>query len=114
MIPWRQKLFHGCLLLGLTWAFYHTFRNQGYEAAWYPLEAVMDFTAIPPFRHRVLMALLARGSQAAIPGLSVLYAYLLSQLAAIVLTLLALDAWSRLFLRPPLAILFDPFIPRAA
>jgi hypothetical protein len=98
MNRWRQNLFDLCVWVGVTWACYHVFRNQGYEAEWYPLEPVIDFTADPPFRHRLLMALPARLLMETVAGLSVLYAFLLTQLIAIALAVGVMMVWSRLFI----------------
>jgi hypothetical protein len=72
--------------------------NSQYEGAWMPISVAMSNPAsLPIFGHRLLFVWIADGFHAAIPGLSYLRSYYLSQSLASVLAIYALGRWSALF-----------------
>jgi hypothetical protein len=59
--------------------------NSGFEGKWYELESAVRLTADPPYVHRVLFPLAARGVLATWHALSVKKAFLLTQLVTLLL-----------------------------
>jgi hypothetical protein len=84
------------IFAGCAWACFHALWYGGASMEWYPLDEVMDFSAAPPFNHRVLLVVLARGIRALAPGHSPRFYFLVTQLPAIGLALYALRRWAAL------------------
>ena len=75
------------LLLACTAAIVRIILLDSFNGAWYPVVRALDFTADPPFRHRVLFVWLANLLRMAVPRLSPFQAYLASQVPAVMLAL---------------------------
>ena len=99
----RRALFTVLVQLALTWSCYQALRGLGWQGWWYNIDDVLNFGVDPPFRHRILFVLLARGCQFLVPRLGAMYAFQLSQLVAIFLALFVIRKWSELFVDTRLA-----------
>jgi len=93
-----------------TFTCVYVLRAMGSEGPWYPLRDAMDFTAIPPFRHRVLFVLLARAVQFAFPAFHDPRCYFVSQSAAAAVAFWAIRPWVARFIAPRLATLSRPLL----
>ncbi|AVR97168.1 hypothetical protein C9I28_17110 [Pseudoduganella armeniaca] len=76
---------------------------NGYEGDWYRLGQILGWTGAPPFQHRVLFVWLAQLLRALLPDMPVLGAYLVTQIVALALALLAVRLFCTLFIRRDLA-----------
>ncbi len=92
-----NRILSFCMLGGCSWVCFHTLIHHGYEGEWYLIEDMMNFVGNSPFNHRILLVLPANLLKLALPGLSAVQAYCLSQLVPIVLTFYFVMRWAKLF-----------------
>jgi len=84
--------------------------QSGFEGPWYRLQDAMSFTAIPPFRHRILFVLVARAIEAVRPAFHAPRCYFLSQVLAAGIAFWAIRPWAARFVAPAGAALSRPLL----
>jgi len=85
-------------MIGCSAAVFIFFWLKGFEGEWYPIQALMTNPhSVPIFGHRLLWVWLADAIKHLAPSLSYLRCFLLSQMAAAVLTIWMIGRWSALF-----------------
>jgi len=70
---------------------------QGSDSPWYPIGKAFDFTADPPYVHRVFFVLIARFAQS-LTGMSVLHSFFVSQFVALLLAMTAVWKLAEIFI----------------
>lgn len=95
---WRRRVYDAVFTLSITCAVMIFLIRMTYEGPWAPLKVIMWHPSEAPiFGHRLLFAWLARALQWAVPRISDLQSFYMSQGVATLLALYALRRWSCLF-----------------
>lgn len=106
----QPDLFDRIVFLFCTGAFYVFLVRFGSEREWNPVAQVMNFTADPPFQHRVMFVVPAQALRALFPSISYFDSFLWSQMLAAVLALWAVKRLASLFIRQDLAFIAQPLL----
>jgi hypothetical protein len=93
-----------------TYGLIHVLYFIGAEGSWLTLRDALGFTAGPPFNHRVLFVLIARGFRLLRPGLHDPAVYFLSQIIAGAAAMWLIQPWARRFVPGSVAVWSRPLL----
>jgi len=94
-----KRILNFCVLIGCSWACFHSLLYQGYQGDWYVIEDLMNYNGWSPFQQRILFILFAKTIKYLIPGLTYIQSYCISQIVPIVLAFYFMKKWAELFIR---------------
>lgn len=89
----RERLVLPVVVLACAAAILRTILFDSFDGPWLPVARVMDYTADPPWNHRLLFVWLANAVRALIPGTTAFQAYFASQAVAAFLALGLVAQW---------------------
>lgn len=93
MSPSTRVVFEGSVIVVCAAVLLRGLVVWGVDGPWSPVARALDFTADPPFRHRVLFVWIANAARTIIPSLTPFESYFLSQVPAVLLAVGLVRLW---------------------